>query len=224
MSGRDASVAEDREVRRVAAVREDEPGDAAIGELADDAGERRRPGAVPGKRGEPLRPRIEPDRQPRAGDLEPLGERRRVVGDRHRRHDPRRAGREGEPDPVGACRRRPRPGSGSRSATAIDPTASRLPGPPGPRAVEVDEMDQPRAAVDEALGDPLRAIGRGADAGRRARPEDDPGAAAIEVDRGDDLHVRCGPPGSRRCPPFGSPPASLGRPAPAARGGAGDGS
>ena len=90
-------------VRLGAAVRQDEAADAAGDELVGERLERRRRrGPSPGERGEPLRPRVEPDRQPVAGDAEAVGEERRVVDDVHRQDDARRPGREGEPDLVGA--------------------------------------------------------------------------------------------------------------------------
>ena len=59
---------------------------------------------------------------------------------------------------------------------------------PAAGAVEVDEVDEPRAELHEVVRDPLGPVGRGADAARRAGPEDDPRATGLEVDRRDDLH------------------------------------
>ena len=128
---------------------------------------------------------------------------------RGRQDDARRAGGERQPD----RRRRPR---GRRRAGAARPTATRprrpprgWPGAPARRAVEVDEVDDPRAQRDEPLGDPLRPVGRRADAGRGAGPEDDPRAAALEVDRRDDAArgVRApSPASSRRWKLIGSDP------------------
>ena len=91
-----------------------------------------------------------------------LGEQRRIVGDAHRQARP--ASR--RPRTRAGCCRRPRapPATwiGIAIRDAIAPTASRLAGAPRPRAVEVDEVDHPRAALDEAAR-------RSAPAGRSAR-------------------------------------------------------
>ena len=67
-----------------------------------------------------------------------------------------------------------------------------------PGALEVDEVDERRAHRHEPLGDSLRSVRWGADAGRGTRPVDDPGAATLKVDRGDDLHADQAPAASSR--------------------------
>ena len=146
-----------------------------------------RRGPTPREGGQPLGPRIEADRQPVAGDGEARPEVVRPVGDRGREDDPRRAGGEGEPDRLGRIH-----AAGDLERDG-DPGGDRADGlevrrRAGAGAVEVDEVDEPRAQRHEPLGDPVRAVGRGADAGRGARPVDDPRAAALEVDGRDDLH------------------------------------
>ena len=78
--------------------------------------------------------------------------------------------------------------SGTPTRDATPPTASRLTGRAGPRAVEVDEVDDLGAHRHEPLGDPLGPVGRRADAGRGAGPEHGAGSAGLQVDGGDDLH------------------------------------
>ena len=94
----------------------------------------------------------------------------------------RRAGSDRAPP-----RRRPA-GAASRSREATRPTASRFTGCAASGAVEIDEVDELRAELHEVDGDPLGPVGRGADAARGARPEHDPRATGLEVDRRDDLH------------------------------------
>ena len=143
---------------------------------------------VPGERREPLRPRVEPDGEPVAGDLErsrrgPSGRRRSPS--RSRPGSPRRRTRAGSRR---RCRRRRRAGAGRRSATR-SPRPPR--GSPGGRCRAPSKSTRwisraPLATNCSAIRS--GSIGRGADAGRDAGPEDDPGAPSIEVDRRDDLH------------------------------------
>ena len=126
-------------------------------------GRRRRP--TPGEGRQPLRARIEPDRQPVAGDRQAGAEVVGPIGDRRGQHDPGRAGREGEPDRVGRVHARRRPGAGPRSARRSRRPSSRLAGRPGPRAVEVDEVDEPRARAPRTA----RRSGPGGRSARRSR-------------------------------------------------------
>ena len=187
-------------------VAEHEPSDAAAGELGDEVRQRGRRRPVPRERGEPVRPRVEPDREPVAGDLEARPQERRVVGEREAGHDARRAGGERDLDRLGRVEAA---GELERRRDARGDRADRVGVHRGaaPGAVEVDEVDERRAEAHEVLGDPLRPVGRCADAGRDAGPEHDPRPAALEVDRRDDLHEplparsgRCGP---RRAAPGG---------------------
>ena len=82
--------------------------------------------------------------------------------------DPGRAGREGEPDRLGridAARDLERDGDPGRDG----PDRVQVRRRPGPRALEVDQLDEPGALGDEPLGDAVRPVGRGADA-RPLRP------------------------------------------------------
>ena len=137
-------------------------------ELADEPVDGRRHGPVPVERGQPLRPRIEPDGEPVAGDREARPQVVGPVGDGRGQHDPRRPGGERELDPL---RRIDAAGDLERDG---DPRRDRpdrveIGRRPGPRAVEVDEVDQPRAEGHEPLGDPVRPVGRRADPRRGAR-------------------------------------------------------
>ena len=141
---RPARPAEHAGVRPSAAVGEDEPAHAAAGELA-----RRVPrasAAPAGATGTRRAARGAGRGRPPASRRRPRGSREQVavVDDAHREDDARRAGGEREPDLVGALE-----AAGDldrhRDPRRDAPTASRLPGAPGPRAVEVDEVDDPRA-------------------------------------------------------------------------------
>ena len=84
-------------------------------QLADQPVDRRRDRAAPRKGGQPLRPRVEPDREPVAGDREARAQVVRSVRDGRRRgprawHPPRR--RAGSRHPI---RRRRQAGAGPRS-------------------------------------------------------------------------------------------------------------
>ena len=115
-----------------AAVRQDEPADAAGDELVDerlDGRGRRRP--APRERGEPLRPRVEArppaSRRRRGGSRRAAaGRRRRSSPGRRASHRPRRRAGSGR-----GPRGRRRAGSGRRPAPRSRPIASRLAGPAG---------------------------------------------------------------------------------------------
>ena len=136
-------------------------GDARTDQLADEPVDGRRGGAAPGEGGQPLRSRIEPDRQPVAGHAEARPQVVGVVGDRRGQHDPRRAGSEGQPDRVGridAAGDLERDGDASRDRADGLEVAGRA----APRAVEVDEVDRAGARAP-------RTARRSAPAGRSAR-------------------------------------------------------
>jgi len=163
---------EERGVRRVAAVAQDEPADAGRDELLDEGLEGRRDRAPPTEGGDPLRPWVEADREPIARDVDAGAQDVRALdhGDGHDR--PRGAGREREPDVVRLlepARHLERHRDPSRDRADDLEVRGRL--PLGP--VEVDEVDDPRPLRDELLRDPVRAIGRRADPGRRAGPVHD---------------------------------------------------
>ena len=176
-----------------AAVGQDEPGDAGPDELADEAVDGGRRGASPREGGQPLRPRVEPDREPVAGDREAGAQVVRAVGDDRREDDPGRAGREGQADRVGRIhaardlerdgdpgrdRRRRRRGSPGRPARA--PSKSTRWTSRAPIATN-------RSAIRSGP------VGRRADAGPGAGPVDDPRPTAIEVDGRDDQHEPVSP-------------------------------
>ena len=157
----------------------------------------RRPGSsrvgharpAPGKRREPLGPRIEAHRQPVAGDGDRIAQELGLLDDAHRQHDPGRA-RPRTPAGSGRRPRRRRPaGAASATRDATRPTASRLTGWPLRAPSKSTRWIERRALLDEVGGDPLGPVGRRADAGRGARPEDDARPTAFEVDRWDDLHA-----------------------------------
>ena len=89
------------EVRRRAAVAQDEAAHARPDQLPDECldGRWRRPS--PGIGGQPLRPRIQPHREPIARDREACPQLVGLVGDVRPEHGPRRAGREDQADRVG---------------------------------------------------------------------------------------------------------------------------
>ena len=157
------------EVRRGAAVASGRSG-ATPG--ADQLRDERRRGsaaaAAARERGQPLRPRVEPDRQPVAGDREAAAQVVGPVGDGRREDDAGRAGGEREPDRVG------------RVDAAGELERDRDPG--GDRADRLEVGRAPARAPSKStrwmsgapcatnrLGDPVRAVGGRADAGRGAR-------------------------------------------------------
>src|SRR4051794_12234458 len=97
---------------------------------------------MPRKGRESLGSRVEPDGQPGAGDLEGVAKPGVVVGERHRGDDAGRAGGKGEPDAVRgvhAARELKRHGdSRGDRADRLEVLRSTR-----PRAVEVDEVDEP---------------------------------------------------------------------------------
>ena len=156
-------------------------------QLLDERVEGRRRAAPPRERREAIRPRVEADREPVAGDREAAGERVGPLDDRDREHDPRGPRGEREPHVVGLLE------AARDLERDRDPRRDRADGlevgrrcPLG--AVEVDEVEDPRALGDELLGDAIGPVGRRADAGRRARPVHDPRAPCLDVDRRDDVH------------------------------------
>ena len=157
------------QVRRPAAVGEDEPRDATIRRAPRRAASRvggpaRRQGKAASRSGRGSSPTASQS----PATARHVREARRVVDDRHRGHDPGRAGREGQADRVGGV---DAAGDLERDGDPRRDRADRLEvrRPAAPRAVEVDEVDEPGAARDELLGDPLRPIGRRTDARSRRR-------------------------------------------------------
>ena len=144
-------------------------------------------GPAPGERRQPLRPGIEADGQPVAGDGEAGAQVVGPVGDRGRQDDPGRSGRERELDRLG---RVDPAGDLERDGDPCRDRADRVQvgRRPGARALEIDELDESCAEGHEPLGDPVGPIGRRADAGSGARPEHDARTARLHVDRRDDLH------------------------------------
>ena len=144
---------------------EDEPADAPATSSATSASSVGGDGASPGERGQPLGPRIEPDRQPVAGDREAgaqrSGRRRRDIARTTRVAPAAKASR------ISSAPSSP-PASWSGTATRDGDRADRLEvrRRARARAVEVDEVDDPGALLHEPLGDPLGSIGRV----RRRRP------------------------------------------------------
>ena len=122
--------------------------------------------------GEPLGARIEPHGQPVAGDRDRVTQQLRLLDDAHREDDPGRARGKCQADLIGAFdatgklegRRNPR--RDEADGVEVDRLAAA-------GSVEVDQMDQRRALLDEVGGDPLGPVGGCADAGRRSGPEDD---------------------------------------------------
>ena len=159
---------------------------------ADELLEGRRAAGLPAGFGEALRTRVEPDGEPVAGDAQAGGQALRLLGHREQRqHDARRAGREGQLDllrTVDAAGHLERRGHGARHV----PDGGRVDRPAGGRAVEIDEMDDGSAQLDEVARDPLRPVGGRARPRRGARPEDEPRAPGPQVQAGDDLHQRPG--------------------------------
>ncbi len=162
---------------------------------------------MPVERREPIRPGIDPDGEPVSRHLEARAQERRIVRQRKARHDPRCAGREGDLDSLGCVDAagdlewRGDPRRDRAHDVHVDRGA-----PSG--TVEVDDVNERRTQAHEVLGDPFGSIGGCADAGRDARPEHDPRAAPLDVDRRDDVHrsataVRLGP--RRRGPPREAP-------------------
>src|SRR6185369_6809851 len=127
------------------------------------------------------------DRQPVTRSDQAGPEDLEVVGHGQAGHDPRRPGREreldslGRVDAAGELERR-RHAGGDRAERV------RVHGRSAPRALEVDDVDQRGAELDEVLGDALGTVRRRADPGRHPGPEHDPGAALLDIDRRDDLH------------------------------------
>ena len=186
---------------------QDEARDPGPDQLADEPVDGRWHRPPPRERGQTLRPRIEPDREPVTGDRQARAQVVRPVGDGRRQDHARRPGGECEPDrivqfdPAGELERDRDPGRDRADRLEIGRR-------PGPRAVEVDEVDQPRAHGHEPLGDAIGPVGRRADPGACAGPVDEPRAAGLQVDRGDHLHGRDQAPvvRSRRWKLIGSEP------------------
>ena len=166
---------------------QDEASHAGPDELADDRLRSRWRGPLPREGGQAFRSRVESDRQPVAGDIETRAQVRRPIGDGRGQDDARGAGREGQPD---AFRRIDAAGQLEGHGRPGRDGADRIEVRRGARdgALEVDEVDKAGTLGDQALHDPLRPVGRGADALRGAGPVDDPRPPGLEVDRRDDLH------------------------------------
>ena len=156
-------------------------------------------GPAPGERRQPLRPRIEADRQPVAGDGEAGPQVVGTVGDR------RRSGRPGSPRrrrPAGSprpSRRRRRPGAGRRPGPRPRRPRRGWPATPARAPSKSTRWIEPRPERHEPLGDPVGPVGRRADAGPGARPVDDPRAAASRSMAGMTCTSRSGP--GRQQPP-----------------------
>jgi hypothetical protein len=136
-----------------------------------------------------LRSRIEAHRQPVAGHGR-TPEVIRAVGDRRRQHDAGGSRRERELDPLGrvdAAGHLERYADARRDGSQCLEVGRRT----RPRAVEVDEMDDPCALGHEPFRDPVGAVGRRADPGP-AWAIHDPRSAALEVDSRM-THTRSGP-------------------------------
>jgi hypothetical protein len=137
------------------------------------------------QRGDPGERRAE--RQPVTRDVDAGAQQRRVIGEGEAAHHPRRASGEGDLDRLGRVdapgklQRRRDPRRDRPEDLHVDRGAA-------PSAVEIDHVDERRTEPDEMLCDPIRSIGRRADAGGDAGPEHHPRSAALDVDGRDDLH------------------------------------
>ena len=66
------------------------------------------------------------------------------------------------------------------------------------QSMGIDQVNQAGPLLHEAGGDDVRSVGRSSHAGGHAGPVHDAGAAALEVDRGDDEHAAVSAPWPRR--------------------------
>ena len=178
---------EEAEVRGRTAVAQHQAMDAHTHQLLHQRIEGWRTRPAPGERGDPLCPGIDAHGKPVAGDGHACTERLRALDDGDREDHPGGPGRERESDVVSlleAARdleRHGHPGRDRAHSAQVD----------GGRplcAVEVHEVQDPRAPADELLGDAVRPVGGRARAGRRARPVDDPRPPLRHVDGRDDVH------------------------------------
>jgi hypothetical protein len=184
-------------VRLAPAVGQHDPPNACGRQLGHELRQGRHGRPPPGKRRQAFRPRVEADGQPISRDLDALTDEIGPIGRGHAKQHPRGPGREGQSHVIcllqaaGELDRDGDPRGNGPYRLEVHRRA-------GARAVEVDDMDEPGAQLDESLGDPLRAVRGGTHARAGPRPEDDARTAPLDIYGRDDEHAPSDPGGGQQ--------------------------